>query len=140
MGLLLRTWFKGERVGEDEFGNRYYRAKSGGKSVSSLRPNNNRHRRWVIYKREKEASRVPPGWHAWLHYISDKLPNPTPLYPWRKPPKPNLSGTEKAWRREGSMWREPTEQKVGYRAWSPVGKNKAESPRQKEQGAKPNEK
>ena len=67
IGTLLFTWWKGERVGTDEFGNRYYREKPG----RQLRPGggrDSRERRWVLYKGEAEASKVPPEWHAWLHH------------------------------------------------------------------------
>ena len=57
IGTRLYTWFKGEAVGGDRFGNRYYREKGGGKvHPDSLR----KERRWVIYDGEVEASRVPP--------------------------------------------------------------------------------
>ena len=60
------TWWKGEPVGSDDSGNRYYREKSP--------PEGRRERRWVIYEGEAEASRVPPEWHAWLHHTVDEVP------------------------------------------------------------------
>src|SRR3712207_9126658 len=50
------TWRFGEFVGEDEFGNRYYRHTQANK----IDPNVGAERRWVIYNGEAEASRVPP--------------------------------------------------------------------------------
>ena len=47
------TWLKGEYVGSDEFGNRYYRARS-------AIPDSIPERRWVIYRGYSEASMVPP--------------------------------------------------------------------------------
>src|ERR1700733_7895729 len=44
-GTLMTTWFSGEAVGTDEFGNRYYQTKDG-------------KRRWVLYNGTVEASRV----------------------------------------------------------------------------------
>ena len=68
IGTRLYTWLRGEEVGRDQFGNRYYRAKGGGHvHADSLR----KERRWVIYHGEVEASRVPPDWHAWLHHTSE---------------------------------------------------------------------
>src|SRR3546814_14226864 len=65
IGTLLFTWLRGELVGRDGQGNRYYRAKGGGRTHrDSLR----REQRRVIYEGEVEASRVPPEWHGWLHH------------------------------------------------------------------------
>ena len=62
LGTYLVTRFKGDPVGEDEFGNRYYRIKG----VRDWRAE----RRWVVYAGDIEAdgSLVPPGWHAWLNH------------------------------------------------------------------------
>src|SRR5277367_2844777 len=51
LGTLVTTWFSGQFVGEDAFGNRYYQNKTG-------------LRRWVLYNGTVEASRVPPDWHG----------------------------------------------------------------------------
>ncbi len=57
LGTRLYTWFRGEEVGQDQFKNRYFREKGGGKvHRDSLR----HERRWVMYDGEVEASRVPP--------------------------------------------------------------------------------
>ena len=55
-----------ERVGEDMFGNVYYR---GGPRADK------RERRWVMYKTAPEASLIPPEWHGWLHYQTDVVPS-----------------------------------------------------------------
>lgn len=100
LGTLLYTWLRGELVGRDAQGNRYYRAKGGGRThKDSLR----RERRWVIYEGEPEASRVPPEWHAWLHHTTDVIPpegGPKRL-PWQKDHQPNLTGTPLAYRPPG---------------------------------------
>ena len=70
-GTQLWTWRYGELVGEDEFGNRYYRTK-GGKIDRTL----GFERRWVIYNGVAEASTVPPTWHGWLHHTVDVPPDP----------------------------------------------------------------
>src|SRR5205823_9960218 len=59
LGLRFFTWRKGEFVGEDEFGNRYYRA-------PSAIPDSIPERRWVVYNGYAEGSTVPPGWHGWM--------------------------------------------------------------------------
>src|SRR3546814_15655349 len=48
VGTLLNSWSTGKKVGEDSLGNRYFRAKKGG-------------RRWVIYNGSNDASRVQIG-------------------------------------------------------------------------------
>ena len=104
LGTWLLTWLRGERVGTDEDGNRYYRLKNfrpqplGGGRFS-------RERRWVIYKGEPEGSKVPPEWHAWLHHMVDEVPKPRQRYPWEKPHQPNLTGTPLAYRPRGSVLR-----------------------------------
>ena len=59
LGTRFHTWRFGEFVGEDEFGNRYYRRK--GHVIDS---NMGDERRWVIYNGLADLSRVPPGWRG----------------------------------------------------------------------------
>ena len=95
IGTRLWTWWAGEPVGTDQFGNRYYRQKNfrvrerGAGKFS-------RERRWVIYNGQAEASRVPPAWHGWLHHTVKDPPRPEDVqkkYPWQKEHLPNLTGT-----------------------------------------------
>ncbi len=106
IGTRLFTWWKGELVGSDQLGNRYYRERGGGPRVRGG-GRASRERRWVIYDGEAEASRVPPEWHAWLHHSVDAPPRPGqwPHYPWQKEHLPNLSGTPLAYRPPGSLMR-----------------------------------
>ena len=67
VGTYLYTWLRGRQVGADQFGNRYYEHKS--KKLA-----NGKLKRWVLYNGLAEASKVPPGWHAWLHYNLEELP------------------------------------------------------------------
>lgn len=104
----LSTWFNGQYVGKDRFGNRYYQ--------SRLQTAPRKRRRWVIYDGLPEASKVPPEWFGWLHYTEDA--------PLRAEPtahldaqsgsssvkaksalnyQPNFSGTKWAWRPPGSV-------------------------------------
>jgi NADH:ubiquinone oxidoreductase subunit len=110
----IGTWWytkrKGEFVGEDDEGNRYYRER-GGK------------RRWVMYKGNVEASRVPPEWHRWMHYTTDVPPTEEPpvVQPWEKPHVPNLTGTAGAYFPPGSL-SDPRPRARGtgdYEAWRP---------------------
>ena len=55
-GTQLWTTLYGEFVGDDEFGNRYYRTKNG-----KIDPTLGFERRWVIYAGIAEASKIPLG-------------------------------------------------------------------------------
>lgn len=82
-------WRKGQFVGSDSFGNRYYQTKKpAGKNLKE--------KRWVIYHGEQEGSKVPAEWHGWLHFRTNELPNLEYLYYWQKPHLPNLTGTSLA--------------------------------------------
>ena len=117
-GTLVWTRRYGEFVGEDEFGNRYYRTKGG-----KIDPTLGLERRWVIYNGVAEASRVPPSWHGWLHHTVDMLPtqDKTAPHPWEKPHRPNLTGTPHAHRPSGSTLAQGRRPKAtgDYKAWSP---------------------
>jgi NADH:ubiquinone oxidoreductase subunit len=122
IGTRLYTWLKGELVGSDQFGNRYYREKhrralvKGGGMAS-------RERRWVLYNGEVEASRVPPEWHGWLHHTVMEPPRAGEArqFPWQKEHLPNLSGTPLAYRPAGSVLRGgPRARSTGdYEPWRP---------------------
>ena len=115
IGTRLWTWWKGELVGEDQFGNRYYREKG--------KPARGRRGRWVLFNGETEASKTPPDWHAWLHRTSDAPPSEKPLEtkPWQQPHIPNLTGTALAYRPPGDRANGPRPEGVPapYEAWRP---------------------
>lgn len=100
LGTRFYTWRRGQFVGQDEFGNKYYRAQ-GPLIDRSVGPE----RRWVIYNGEADASRVPPGWRAWLAHNWDKAPSEEAYQPreWEKPYVPNMTGTPQAYRPTGSQ-------------------------------------
>lgn len=102
------TWRKGEKVGEDDQGNVYYRNSDGT-------------RRWVIYNGDMEASRVSPEWHGWLHHTFDAPPTEKPLTrkSWEKPHVENLTGTTMAYAPAGSIRQEVPKDRSDYEAWSP---------------------
>lgn len=111
IGTRLFTARKGVKVGEDNFGNIYYRDKAYKK-------------RWVIFaKGPVEATRVPPEWHAWLHKTVDKTPleQPPVIQKWEKPHIPNLTGYQGAYRPGGSLENSQKRTKTAsdYEAWSP---------------------
>jgi NADH:ubiquinone oxidoreductase subunit len=109
-GTRFHTWRKGEFVGDDVYGNRYYRERGGS-------------RRWVIYSGEAEASHIPPGWYGWMHGRTD-VPPPQERYepfPWQKPHQPNLTGTVGAYRPKGSILTPERRPEVtgDYEPWRP---------------------
>lgn len=93
-GTALYTRFRGVRVGEDEQGNVYYRTRDDS-------------RRWVVYNGYAEGSRVPPGWHGWLHRRTDIPPGKEGYvpHPWEKPHLPNPTGSAQAIYPPGSLYR-----------------------------------
>jgi NADH:ubiquinone oxidoreductase subunit len=110
IGTALFTKREGQRVGEDEQGNVYYRTADGA-------------RRWVIFNGESEASRVSPDWHGWLHHTFDEPPSEStlPVKPWEKPHKPNLTGTSGAYLPPGSVATPASRPRAtgDYEAWVP---------------------
>ena len=105
LGTTLLTWFRGERVGTDELGNRYYRER-GARPLQRGGGRFSREKRWVIYNGEPEGSKVPPEWHAWLHHTIDEVPrSDRPRHPWEKPHQPNMTGTSHAYQPPGSILR-----------------------------------
>ena len=85
IGTRLKTIFFGKLVGKDSFGNKYYQNKSGN--------------RWVIYKDEIDASKIPNEWYSWIHYLNNKIEHKHELkkFCWQKQNIPNLTGTPKAY-------------------------------------------
>ena len=113
IGTILFTLAKGKLVGTDSQGNRYFRerrARAG-----------HRQRRWVLYKGRVEASRVPPEWHAWLHYTVDQPLSPATEKPWVKEHQPNRTGTADAYLPAGHDRRggERARATGDYEAWRP---------------------
>ena len=123
IGTLLDSGRKGEQVGTDAQGNRYYRAKKAKHDLYS--PLGGRERRWVIYDGANDASRVPAEWHGWLHGTFDGVPES-----YLPPPRifevdftPNATGTAAAYRPQGALERGGKRARAtgDYEAWSPDG-------------------
>ena len=110
LGTLWTTWTTGAAIGTDKFGNRYYEARKSG-------------RRWVIYAGTVEASRVPPDWHGWLHHTFADPPTVAPFKEkaWEKDHQPNLTGTDGAYRPDGSLLAAGKRPRAtgDYEAWKP---------------------
>jgi NADH:ubiquinone oxidoreductase subunit len=115
-GNRWMIWRHGRKVGEDELGNRYYEQRRGVGPLGTPR-------RWVVYKDLAEASKVPPGWHGWLHHTLDKPPTESTatVRPWQQPHRPNLTGTAEAYRPPGSILSRGKRAKAGgdYEPWRP---------------------
>ena len=114
IGTLLFTWLHGTRVGRDATGNVYYQERQ--------QPAGARRRRWVIYRRgPAEASRVPPEWHAWLHYTTE-APLPVEVRrAWEKPHQPNRTGTALGYRPAGHDYVGGQRARASgdYESWTP---------------------
>lgn len=114
LNTRLSTWRFGTKVGEDDQGNVYY---EGGKDSEG------RTRRWVIYNGVSEASRIPPGWHGWMHHRVDTPPSDEKYVPrdWQKAHEPNLTGSPQAYRPPGSIVGAGHRPQVtgDYDAWTP---------------------
>ncbi|WP_031230933.1 NADH:ubiquinone oxidoreductase subunit NDUFA12 [Asticcacaulis sp. YBE204] len=118
LGTLWTIGRTSKHVGTDEFGNKYYEARNTKESYGDKK------RRYVIYNGYADASKIPPDWHGWMHYIYDETPTdaPLPKKAWEKPHLPNLSGTPFAQFPKGSLNAEGERQKSrsgDYEAWKP---------------------
>lgn len=115
LGALFDINRRGVFVGEDEQGNRFYEEK---------RPSlEGRKRRYVVYNGLAEASRVSPDWHGWMHHTLDQPPTdaPLPRQAWERPHLPNQTGTVRAYRPQGSLYRggHRAAATSDYEAWKP---------------------
>ncbi len=115
LGTMLHTSLKGEQVGTDAQGNKYYRGKQ--------KHGDGRERRWVIYEGANDASRVPSEWHGWLHGSFDGVPESylEPAKIWEIDYTPNATGTAEAYRPQGALERGGRRASAtgDYEAWSP---------------------
>ena len=127
IGTSLFTLRRGEHVGTDAQGNKYYRDRN--KRVGTPRAGSysGMERRWVIYDGANDASRVPPEWHGWLHGAFDDVPEShlPPAKIWETDYTPNATGTATAYRPKGALERmnEPgggaARARGEYEAWTP---------------------
>ena len=122
MSTYLRTLFNGSLVGEDEFGTKYYEERrllfKRGAQFGQPRTK----RRWAVFKKDVEASQVPAHWHGWLHGTTHDLPEEGfdgKNHAWQKEHQPNLTGTAKAYRPQGSLMK-GGKTKKRYEAWTPA--------------------
>ena len=111
-GTLVWTKRRGQLVGQDGQGNRYYVDRLG----ASI---NGKTRRWVIYNGDVEATRVPPEWHGWLHYTVDETPDEAGVErrDWHQPHQSNQTGLKTAHKPAGPA--DSASYPSGYDAWTP---------------------
>jgi NADH:ubiquinone oxidoreductase subunit len=111
IGTIINIFFNYQKIGVDQFGNRYYISK---KKIYG------RYKRMVLYNGVAEPSKIPPMWHAWMHYVTDEINN-NEKYDWQKTPTPNLTGTKNAYFPEGYMGEKGQRKNVAadYESWQP---------------------
>ena len=103
--FVLKSWLTREFVGQDTFGNKYYRHKNDAK------------KRWVHYKGCHDATKIPPQWHSWMHHNSP-IPLSENLAPhYKKMSYPNLTGT--GFKHTPKDTTIAAKKKAGYTAWKP---------------------
>ena len=107
VGTFLYTLFFGKFAGKDTLGNKYYYNKSG--------------KRWVIYNRIIESTKIPSEWHSWIHFLNDKIPNnEIKKFSWQTNHEENLTGTDKAHKPQGSLSSSSTNKNIKkYETWKP---------------------
>lgn len=107
IGTKLNTFLFGKKLGQDEFGNKYF--------------TNSKGKRWVIYQGLDEASKVPAEWHRWLHKTTDELPVDVKKHSWEQQHLPNLTGTVHSYAPKGHISRGGKRSKTtgDYTAWKP---------------------
>ena len=118
IGTLFTLAKGADKVGQDEFGNTYWHARTDRGSYDK-----GRRRRYVTYKGYADPTTIPPEWHAWMHYLTQEPPTVAPLKrrAWERDHLPNMTGTIYAWRPKGSIARggERAPAVGDYEAWSP---------------------
>ena len=106
LGTFIYTFFTGKLIGRDKFGNKYY--------------SNSKGRRWVIYKDNIEASKIPPDWHSWIHFLKINKPsNEEKKFLWQKQYEENLTGTARAYKPECSLTSGLKKNMKKYEIWKP---------------------
>lgn len=125
IGTALFTRMRGEQVGTDAAGNRYYRARNKRHGTPREGSYTGKERRWVIYAGANDASNVPAEWHGWLHGSFDDVPQshlPPPRI-WEADHTPNQTGTPAAYRPQGALERggQRVRSTGDYQAWTPDG-------------------
>ena len=84
-GTFLKTLFFGKYVGSDEYGNKYYKSKED--------------KRWVIYAKNIEATKITSDWYLWIHHTIDIIPDEkNTKHHWQKKHLENQTGTKNSFK------------------------------------------
>jgi NADH:ubiquinone oxidoreductase subunit len=110
IGTKLAALFCYRPVGRDSNGNKYY--------LSRRKNAEGKYKRMVMYNGIAEASKIPPMWHAWLHYALDEFPSQSELYNWQEKRIANFTGTNLAYSPLGTYKQRPMVAS-DYEAWNP---------------------
>lgn len=108
ISMWLHVRLKGEYVGSDSIGHKYY--------CAPPRKTYRREQRWVLYPNTPDASAIPPEYHGWLHHQTDIFPTDSRLsyrQNWQQGATPNLTGTPLAYHPNRSQ------SSGDYEAWKP---------------------
>lgn len=75
-------------IGKDIYGNKYHESK--------IIINGNK-KRVIRYKGISEPTKIPPMWHAWMHYFKQEAPSleEMQIESWQREYMPNLTGIKK---------------------------------------------
>ena len=122
LGTRLLTWLRGELVGTDSYGNRYYRERGATSRCGVAAAGSAARSAGSSTTASRRASKVPPEWHAWLHHTVNEVPRADrPRYPWEKPHQPNMTGTPYAYHPPGSILRGGHRPRAtgDYEPWTP---------------------
>ena len=115
IGTRLYTLFKGQQIGIDSLGNRYFVERKPGAGRRS--------KRWVLYKDNNDGSEVPAAWHGWLHGRTDEIPDTKSekIYKWQIDHRLNQTGSKNAYRPPGHVLNGGKRKKAtgDYKAWRP---------------------
>lgn len=115
-GTLLHTLLHGKEVGRDDAGNRYFEERGSPRASQGGRV---RKKRWVLFSGEPEPTKVPPEWHIWLHYTSDKPLSGGDRFAWQKAHVANATGTTDAWLPPSLKGKSRPPATGDYQAWKP---------------------
>ena len=102
-------------MGEDQFGNRYYRSRK------PTGPHGMERRMVLFNVGYADPTSIPPGWYGWMHYRTNEIPAAYTPHEWEKPHQPNHTGSVLAYRPDGSLLNKGERPRVtgDYDAWSP---------------------
>ena len=72
----------------------------------------------MIYKDNIEASKIPPEWFSWIHFLSRNKPSDKiKKFSWQKEHVENLTGTNRAYKPEGSLASDSKKNTKKYETW-----------------------